>query len=181
MKPVRVAAHALLSGIFVINGARALSDPDPFVGRAKEVTDRVGPLLEKAYGGIPTDPRALVRVNGAVQLVGGLLLATGHLTRPAAAALAGTLVPTTIAGHSFWNMKDPAERAGTRAHFIKNLGLLGGLLLAAVDTEGKPGLGWRARHAVNDGRRTVRRAVRTARRDVRIARKSAATARRIPG
>jgi uncharacterized membrane protein YphA (DoxX/SURF4 family) len=181
MKPVRAAARAMLSGIFVISGARALSNPDPLVGRAKTVTDHVGPLLERAPGRISTDPRTLVRVAGGVQFVGGLLLATGHLTRPAAAALAGTLVPTTLAAHPFWKMTDPAERAGIRVHFLKNLGLLGGLLLAAVDTEGKPGVGWRTRHAVDDGRRTVRRAVRTARRDVRIARKSAATARRIPG
>ena len=36
---------------------------------------------------------------------------------------------------------------------MKNLGLLGGLLLAAVDTEGRPGLRWRAGHAIDDATR----------------------------
>ena len=30
-------------------------------------------------------------------------------------------------------------------HFFKNLGLLGGLILAALDTEGEPSLSWRAK------------------------------------
>jgi hypothetical protein len=33
-------------------------------------------------------------------------------------------------------------------HFVKNLGLLGGLILAAVDTEGEPSLSWRAKRSV---------------------------------
>ena len=32
-------------------------------------------------------------------------------------------------------------------HFFKNVSMLGGLLIAAVDTEGKPGLAWRAKNA----------------------------------
>jgi putative oxidoreductase len=30
---------------------------------------------------------------------------------------------------------------------MKNVALLGGLALAAIDTEGRPGLAWRASHA----------------------------------
>ena len=171
----------MLSAIFVVSGARAVANPEPFVDRAKRVTDRVGPLLTGIHPRIPTDPRTLVRVNGAVQLAGGLFLATGHCTRPAAAVLAGTLVQTTAAGHPFWTIEDPTQRANHQIHFIKNLGLLGGLLLAVADTEGRPGLRWRAGRAVGDGRRKVRRAVHTARRDARIAMKSATAARRLPG
>ncbi|GAB3795086.1 DoxX family protein [Micromonospora zhanjiangensis] len=171
----------MLSGIFVISGARAVSNPEALVAKAKPVTDRVSPLLAKVDPRLPTEPASLIRANGAVQLVAGLLLATGHVTRPAAAALAGTLVPTTLAGHPYWTVDDPAERAQHRIHFLKNLGMLGGLLLAAADTQGRPGLGWRASHAVGSGRRSVRRAVRSAKRDARIAVRSAATARRLPG
>jgi putative oxidoreductase len=181
MKPVRTVARTLLSGIFVISGARALADPDPMVSRAKPVTDRVAPALKTINPRLPTDTRALIRANGAVQLTAGLLLAAGRLPRLAAVALAGTLVPTTVAGHSFWAVQDPAERAGHQIHFMKNLGLLGGLLLAAVDTGGQPGLRWRTGRVVHDSRRSVRRAVRTARRKTRIAVRSASAARRLPG
>jgi putative oxidoreductase len=181
MKPVRSAARTLLSGIFVMSGARAVTNPEPFVTRAKTVTDRVGPLAERIDPRLPTDPAALVRVNGAVQLVAGLMLATGRFPRPAAAALAGTLVPTTLAGHAFWTHHDPAERAQHQTHFMKNLGLIGGLLLAAADTQGQPSLRWRTTHAVSNRRRLMQRAVRSARRDARIAVKAASTARRLPG
>lgn len=181
MKPVRVAARALLGGIFVLSGARSAASPEPFTARARRMTDRVAPLLESVHPGLPTDAASLVRVNGTVQLVGGLLLASGRFTRPAAVALAASLVPTTLAGHSFWAESDPAQRAQDQIHFMKNLGLLGGLLLAAADTEGRPSLRWRTTSAVRHGGRTARRAVRTARRDARIAVRSAAVARRIPG
>src|SRR5439155_1358622 len=60
-----------------------------------------------------------------------------------------SIVPTTLAGHRFWEHTDPTERFGQISNFVKNAGLLGGLLLAAVDTEGKPSVGWRARKAAH--------------------------------
>lgn len=171
----------MLSGIFIAAGARSIRNPDVLAPQAKQVTDRIAPLLRRVHPRIPTDPERLVQLNGVVHLAGGLLLATGRLNRPAAVALAGSLVPTTLAGHPFWTNDDPAERLNNQIHVMKNLGLIGGLLLAALDTEGRPGLRWRASHRIGHGRRTVRRAVRTARRDARIALRSASTARRLPG
>lgn len=179
MKPVRTVARTLLSAAFVINGARTLNNPEPFVERATRVTDPLTPTLEKA--GITTDTASLVRINAGVQLVGGLLLATGHLPRLAATALVGSLVPTTLAGHPFWQENDPQQKTQDQIHFVKNLGMVGGLLLAALDTEGKPGLRWRAGHRVRHSRKGMQRAVRSARRDARIAKVSASTARRLPG
>ncbi|MEE6258409.1 DoxX family protein [Plantactinospora sonchi] len=181
MRPVRTVARTLLSAIFVVSGARAVTSPEAHVERAKRVTDTVGPALGRMNASIPTDAATLVRLNGAAQVVGGVLLATGHLTRPAAALLAGSLVPTTLAGHPFWDFDDPTDRRTHQIHFLKNLGLFGGLLLAVADTQGRPGLRWRAGHAVGTGQRTVRRAVRTARRDARIAVRSASAARKLPG
>ncbi len=79
-----------------------------------------------------------MRLNGAVQLVAGLLLATGRMSRPAALAIAATLVPTTLAAHRFWEEEDDGDKAQHRIHFLKNLGLLGGLLIAADDTGAGP-------------------------------------------
>ncbi|WBB65820.1 DoxX family protein [Micromonospora sp. WMMD812] len=181
MKPVRSLARAMLSGIFVFSGYRNFMDPGRLAPSAKPITDRVTPLLERANPRIPTDTETLIRANAAVQVGAGLMLATGRLTRPAALVLAGTLVPVTLAGHPFWQNDDPVMRNNNRVHFLKNVGLFGGLLLAAADTEGRPGLRWRAGHRIGHSRRSMRRAVRTARRETRIAVRSAATARRLPG
>jgi len=188
MRPVRAAARALLGALFVSGGVRTLADLDRTVTRAKPVTERLAPALERMSPRVPTDPRSLVKINAAAQVAAGLLLATGRFSRPAAAVLAGSLVPTTLAGHPFWTYADATERRAQQVHFMKNMGLLGGLLLAAADTQGRPGLRWRAAHAVDHTQRsarraarTTKRAARTARREVKIAAVSAGTARRLPG
>ncbi|MFF5172311.1 DoxX family protein [Micromonospora sp. NPDC000089] len=181
MKPVRSLARVMLSGIFVVSGVRNFQHPQRLVPAAKSVTDRVAPLINQAAPQLPTDTETLIRVNAAVQVTAGLMFATGRLTRPAAMVLAGTLVPVTIAGHPFWNNDDPAARNNNQIHFLKNLGLFGGLLLAAADTEGKPGLRWRTSHRIGHSRRSLQRTVRTARREARIAVRSASAGRRLPG
>ena len=132
MKPVRTAARVMLSAIFVSSGVRILLNPDSKVEAARRVTDRVAPMLEKVNPRIPTDPRTLVRVKAASDVVAGLALATGRFSRPAATMLAAGLVPTTFAGHPFWAGDTPQQRAEMQTHFLKNLGMLGGLLLAVL-------------------------------------------------
>jgi putative oxidoreductase len=153
MTPIRTAARTLLGALFIGSGWMALRHPDRLVPKAKPVTDRLSPALQAAS--LPTEAETLVKVNGALQLTGGLLLATGHLTRPAATALAVSVVPSTLAAHPFWTETDPHRRADQRVQFAKNLGLLGGLLFAAVDRGGKPSLAWRTRHAAHDARRAA--------------------------
>ncbi len=101
---------------------------------------------------LPNETDQLVKINAAVQVLAGALLGLGRCPRLAATALAGSLVPTTLAAHRFWEEQDPAQRAQQQIHFMKNLGLLGGLLLAAVDSEGAPSLRWRAKRALRKAR-----------------------------
>jgi putative oxidoreductase len=159
MRLLRASARAMLSGLFLAGGASAVTYPDQLLPMARRVTDHVAPVLEKMNLGLPTQPRTLVQLNGVVQVVGGLLLPTA-LHRPAAVMLAASLVPTTVAGHPFWQTEDPRERSEQQIHFLKNLGVLGGLLLAAVDTEGRPGIRWRAGHLAGHAGRSAQRAAR---------------------
>ena len=59
----------------------------------------------------------LVRANGAAMVAGGALLATGRVPRLSALGLAAAMVPTTVAGHPFWEDTEPATRAGDQRHF----------------------------------------------------------------
>ena len=153
-------ARPLLASIFVVGGWDALWNP-----AAKDKNALGG---SESLGGKPgfadLDAEMLVRVNGAVQIGGGILLAIGKFRRLAALALIGSIVPTTYAGHRFWEESDPTTRNQQKMQFLKNLGLLGGLVLAAFDTEGEPSLAWRAKRqarqlesAVAAGRQTGRR------------------------
>ena len=69
------------------------------------------------------------------------MLAAGFLPRVGALAIAATLVPTTLAGHPFWKEEDPAKRKTQRVQFLKNMAMMGGVLLATVDCgQAGPGL-----------------------------------------
>jgi putative oxidoreductase len=152
----RVIARPMLASMFLVGGFNAVRNPERIAPRAQAVTDRVVPLLQKAVPMLPSDPVTLARLNGGVQLVAGTALATGRAPRLSAAALALSLIPTTAAGHRFWEEQDPAQRANQRVHFFKNVSMLGGLIIAAGDTAGRPGIAWRARRAARDVRREAK-------------------------
>lgn len=158
MAVLRALARPMLASIFIAQGYDTLRHPEKVAPRAEKV---VGPLKERVDA-LPDNTEQLVRINGGVQLVAGSLLAIGKFPRLSALALAATLVPTTLAGHPYWEAKDDQERAQQRIHFLKNLTMLGGLLIAAADTEGNPSLAWRSRHAVEAARHDVSLATRTA-------------------
>jgi putative oxidoreductase len=171
MTLIRLIARPMLASMFVMGGLDSVRHPSGKVPKAEKVTGQVPPLIEKIAPGlpVPTDPETLVRINGGVQVVAGLALATGRFPRLSALALAATLAPTTYAGHAFWEETDKAARAGQRIQFVKNVSMMGGLLLAGVDTEGRPGVAWRARRAAKDVRREAKVLARQARTEARVA------------
>jgi putative oxidoreductase len=151
MTLVRRIARPLLSSIFISGGIAGLKAPEAHAPVAEDVAPKVAEKLPY----LPEDTAQLVKINAGVQVVAGSLLAIGRFPRLSALALAGTLVPTTLAAHRFWEIDDKEERSAQQVHFFKNCGLFGGLLLAAVDTEGKPSVAWRGRRAA---RRTAQAA-----------------------
>ena len=149
----RRVARPMLAAVFVSGGIDVLRRPGPRAQMAEPVATKLAEPLP-----LPSDPEQLVKINAAVQVVAGLLLALGRFPRLAATALAASLVPTTLAGHRFWEIEDPTQRAQQRIHFFKNMSMLGGLILAMVDTEGAPSLGWWARRAAGRARTKVSQA-----------------------
>jgi len=168
MTVVRRIARPMMAAIFVTSGLDALRHPaKPAQVAAPVIKALSGPL------NLPDDPELLVRANGATMLVAGTMLGLGKFPRLAALTLAATLVPATYAGHAFWAVEDPTSRAQQRTHFLKNVGLLGGVLLASVDTAGQPGLAYRARRVGFEARRQTALAKREARHAARSARRGA--------
>jgi putative oxidoreductase len=149
MAVLRLIARPMLASIFIAEGIDSLLHPDTKAPAAEAV---VRPLAEQVPV-VPDQVEQAVRLNGAVQLVAGSLLAIGRFPRLSAAALAASLIPTTYAGHRFWESDDKQERSQQKIHFLKNVTMLGGLLIAAGDTAGNPSVAWRSRHAA----KTVKR------------------------
>ena len=163
MTIVRLAARPLLASMFLVGGLDAIRNAGKKADAAEPVTDRLAPLLRKAVPQLPEDPKSLSCGSTAPpRSLPRSMLATGRMPRISSAVLAASLVPTTAAGHRFWEEKDPQKKATQRIHFFKNASMLGGLLLAAVDTEGKPGVAWRARRAATDVRREARQLAKDA-------------------
>jgi uncharacterized membrane protein YphA (DoxX/SURF4 family) len=167
MTLLRAGARTMLASYFIVNGVKAVRNPDPLVPAAEPVADRVVPLVKKyapqqVATVVPEDTASLVRANGAAQVLGGLALASGKGRRLGALLLAGSLVPSTLAKHPFWTRTDPEERALDRSQFLKNVSLLGSVLLAAGDTEGRPSLAYRAQkggHSIAKETRKARKSL----------------------
>jgi putative oxidoreductase len=167
MTLVRLLARPMLASMFVVGGVNAFRNADKMAAKAEPVTEKIVPKAKRAVpqAPIPTDTETLVKANAAAQVAGGVLLATGKAPRVSANVLAATLVPTTLAGHRFWEEADPTVKANQKVHFFKNVSMLGGLLLAGVDTEGKPGVAWRVRHGARAARREAKHARKAAKRE----------------
>jgi putative oxidoreductase len=121
---VRTVARVFISAIFVNSGWSVLRDP----GHRPQLAAKLGiPHPEPAT--------ALTRANGGVMAASGAALALGLKPRVAASVLTASLVPTTLAGHRFWEQEDAQARNQQKIHFLKNVAMLGGLLFVAADAE----------------------------------------------
>jgi uncharacterized membrane protein YphA (DoxX/SURF4 family) len=128
LRPLRPLGRILTGSTYTLLGFDALRTPG---GRV----DQAGPVLAaiRKVAPLPADDELLVRVNAGVMVVAGATLALGQAPRLSALALIGSLVPTTLAGHSYWNHEDPEVRKAQRVQFHKNLALIGGLLFIVLD------------------------------------------------
>lgn len=160
----------MLGSVFVLEGVKAVRHPEPLVDGAAPLIAKVTPVVDRYAPQLPNDPTTIVRANGAIQLGAGLALSLGKAPRLAALLLAASEASSTLARHRFWECKDVDEKKRERTEFVHGVALVGGLLLAGVDTAGRPGLPWRARRAAKDARRTAKMAKREARLAARTAR-----------
>ncbi|MCU1668471.1 MAG: DoxX family protein [Blastococcus sp.] len=172
---VRRIARPLLASSYIVGGIDTLRHPQSRVAGAKPVIETIAEQADKQLPiTLPRDPETWVKIDAGVKVGAGLLFALGKLPRLSALLLAASTVPTTLAGHRFWETTDPAERSAHQIHFLKNLGLLGGLLLAAVDTEGRPSVGWRARKAAHTAAEVTEKGLEKAQKRAAKAQKKAA-------
>lgn len=78
-------------------------------------------------------------VFSALELLLGVLLASGWRLRWMASLAALLMLADALMSHPFWSLQG-AERGAQLLHFMKNVGFIGGLLLLAVTA------GTRTRH-----------------------------------
>ena len=109
-----IAGRVFLGLLFVVSGFGKITG---FAGTAAYMTSKGMPMAEVLLVG------AIV-----VELIGGLMLVAGWKARWAALAIAAFLVPTTLIFH---NPLGPDAQA-QMTQFLKNLSIMGGMLLVAA-------------------------------------------------
>lgn len=141
MALVRRIARPLLAAPFVFEGVRTALHPERDIDVYPEAFDAADSALAKTSAPSFVDSRNILRVSGAVAAGAGVLYATGRCPRGAALAL---LMTTTVgwAGRKrVWELKGE-ERTQEIQSILTDAGLLGGVLLAVVDHDGRPSLGY---------------------------------------
>ena len=125
---VRWTARVLTGSTFVLLGLDAARVPGDRVDQAAPMIAALRRVLP-----LPRDDQVIVRGNGVAQTVGGAALVVGVAPDAAALTLVASLIPTTLAGHSYWEHDDPIARKVQRIQFHKNMAMIGGLLFALTD------------------------------------------------
>lgn len=76
-----------------------------------------------------SSPRAAVFGSGVLLLLGGLGIVFGIAPEASLALLIIFLVPVTFKMHAFWKETDPNAKMSERTQFMKNVALIGALLM----------------------------------------------------
>lgn len=82
-----------------------------------------------ASKGVPS-PKLAIMGSGVLLLLGGLSVLTGVATCWGIIALIVFLVPVTFTMHNYWKAADPMMKMNERISFMKNMALIGLLLMA---------------------------------------------------
>jgi putative oxidoreductase len=102
-----------------------------FLANGFGIVNQSFPVHEMVARGVPAHLASLLTMVGRViQIVAGLGLAVGRYPRTCAVALVMFLIPATLVAHSFWIA--PSQLVQVQlVNFLKNLSMIGGLLLIA--------------------------------------------------
>jgi putative oxidoreductase len=115
MQTILLIGRIVLGGFFIYSGV------NHFIG--------FGMMTHYAkMKGVPF-PAIAQGTSGLMLLLGGLSIASGIYPVVGIALLVAFLVPVSLMMHNFWKLRDPQARMADRVNFLKNVALLGALLM----------------------------------------------------
>ncbi len=112
-----LAGRILLAVIFLVSGFG-------------KITGYAGTEALMASKGLPM-PAILLPLTILTELGGAILLVLGLKARWAALWLFLFLIPTTLVFHAFWGI-DPKLAQMQQIHFLKNVAIMGGMLMVVA-------------------------------------------------
>jgi putative oxidoreductase len=117
-----LVGRILLGSIFVLSGFKKLM---AFSGLVASITGKGLPL-----------PEVLAVLTILIELGAGLLLVVGWKARWAAFLIFLFIIPISLVFHNFWAMEG-AQAAMNQTQFLKNLSIMGGMLMVAAFGPGR--------------------------------------------
>lgn len=115
-----LAGRVLIGLIFVQSGWRKLMDIPGFVASM--------PRRDL--------PAVMGYIAPPVEFLGGLAIMLGFATRYAAAVMFLFVVIAAVSSHRYWNFPE-AQQANQQSHFMKNVTIMGGMILLFVTGGGR--------------------------------------------
>lgn len=107
--------RVLFGAYFVYGGYNHFKNQKNLTGYAK-------------HKGVPS-PSLAVMITGVLMFVGGIGFFLNWYIVQASIMLLIFMIPTTIMMHAFWKEKDAGARANEQIAFMKNVALIGALLM----------------------------------------------------
>jgi uncharacterized membrane protein YphA (DoxX/SURF4 family) len=155
---MRFLTRSALASYFVVDGVQALTNPESLVEQARPMSDRVVEWADQALPAsiasrLPRSTTTWVRIHGSVQTLGALMMATGIGRRCGAGLLAAAYLPKLMM----------FRRDDGLVGSLKDLALLGGVLVEAGDTQGKPSWAWQSAANKRERKRAAKRTTKTVR------------------
>jgi putative oxidoreductase len=118
---VSLGGRILMSAIFIFAGIGKIASFSMTTGYA-------------ASAHVPM-PSVAIAVAIAVEVLGGLAILVGFQTRIAAWIVFLYMIPISFFFHNFWALEG-AARMNNQIHFMKNVAIMGGLLILAANGPG---------------------------------------------
>lgn len=165
MTIVRFVARPMLASSLIASGVARFKDCANTGEQLRPVLDRAGKTVPSVKPVTSNAPMVAMVVSGT-QIGAASLLAIGKLSRFAAALLVGTSVLNTIVEYRSAAGSTKEEKAQRRNQLLKNVSLVGAVMIASVDTNGRPGLAWRAEHFAQDTRKNAKSLSKEARKQL---------------
>src|SRR5690606_30841235 len=126
---------------FIVEAVRTALKPERDIDVFPQAFEAADSALAASSAPSFVDVRPVVRATGAVAAGARLLFAVGEYPPPAAAPLPVSTSVGWAGRKRVWELKG-AERKEELQRLLTELGLLGGIMLATVDHEGRPSLGY---------------------------------------
>lgn len=142
MSLVRRIARPLLAAPFVFEGVRTALHPEREIDVYPQAFEAADSAIEKSSAPGFVTVRTVVQASGAVAAGAGVLYALNRCPRGAALALLATTSVGWAGRKRVWELRGE-ELTQEIQSILTDAGLLGGVLLAVVDTDGRPSLAYR--------------------------------------